>query len=235
MRLLPSLLLLLASAAAAVAQPPAQAAGDGPVTLRPFAVVDDPVIRLGDLFEGGGATPQAMRAALGAAPAPGRRIVVEMPQLLAIARRHGLAWRPLGAEERVVVERPGRQIPREEIAALIHAELVRHGMDPEAELDLPGYAPPMVPPAAFLRLAVEGAAFDPATARFAVTLAVAAEEMPTLRQRVAGRAMRTFSAMTMRARVFSPIAPMWRGEGPMKVRPMAAVRAANASFSERKP
>jgi flagella basal body P-ring formation protein FlgA len=158
------------------------------VTLRPFAVVDDPVVRLGDLFENAG--PRA-GAALGPAPAPGRRMVVETAQLLAVARAHGLDWRPLAAEGRVVVERPGRALAREEIEDLLRAELARLGMEAEAELDLPGFAPPMVPPAAFVRLAVEGAAFDPATARFAVTLAVLAEGMPTLRQRLAGRAVPT--------------------------------------------
>ena len=168
------------------------------VTLRPFTVVDDPVIRLGDLFENAG--PRA-EAALGAAPAPGRRTVVETAQLLAIARAHGLAWRPMASEERVVIERPGRQLTRDEITDLIHAELVRLGMDTEAELDMPGFAPPMVPPASFVRLTVEGGAFDPATARFAVTLSVLAEGMPTLRQRLAGRAVRTVPVVLATRRI----------------------------------
>jgi flagella basal body P-ring formation protein FlgA len=166
----------------------APAAAGELATLRTQAVVEEAVIRLGDLFDNAG--PRA-EVPLGPAPAPGRRIVVETAQLLAIARAHGIAWRPLGAEERVVVERPGRPVPREEIADLLRAELGRLGMDAEAELDLPGFRAPMVPLAAFVQLAVEGASFDAATARFAVTLAVAAEGMPTLRQRVAGRAVPT--------------------------------------------
>ncbi|MBX6747347.1 MAG: hypothetical protein IRY87_35405, partial [Acetobacteraceae bacterium] len=124
MRILALLLLLLAPGLA-----PAQEFA----TLRPLAVVEGPTLRLGDLFDGLGA-----RAAqpVGAAPAPGRRLVLEVPQLLALARAHGLAWRPLTAHERIVIERPGRPVPREEIEATLRADLLPLGLDPEAELDL---------------------------------------------------------------------------------------------------
>ena len=107
-------------------------------------MVEDATLRLGDIFEGAG--PRAGQA-IGAAPAPGRRLVIEAAQLAALARAHGLAWRPLSAQERVVVERPGQVLPREEIAAALRAELLRLGLDPEAELDLGPLSPPMVPPA----------------------------------------------------------------------------------------
>jgi flagella basal body P-ring formation protein FlgA len=143
---------------------------------------------LGDLFEGTG--PKATLA-VGAAPAPGRRMVIETDQLLSLARAHGLAWRPLAANERVIVERPGRQVARDEIEELLRADLLRLGMEPEAELELPGLIPPMVPVGAFVQLAVEAAAFDAQTQRFAATLVVAAEGMPTQRSRIAGRAAAT--------------------------------------------
>jgi flagellar basal body P-ring formation protein FlgA len=168
-------------------------------SARPLVVVDDAVLRLGDVFEG--ADPGRAAAALGAAPAPGRRLVLEAPQLLALARAHGLAWRPLSPQERVVVERPGRAVPREEIEAALRADLLRLGLDPEAELDLPGLLPPMVPPAAPVRLEAEGTAFDPATGRFAATLVVMAEGMPVLRLRVAGRAAPTVPAVVATRRL----------------------------------
>lgn len=176
-------LLLLAALLA-----PGAAAAQDLVTLRPVVVAEDPVLRLGDLFDGAGA-----RAAqpLGAAPAPGRRLVLEMPQLAALARAHGLAWRPLSPHERAVVERPGRAVAREEIEAALRADLLRLGMDPEAELDLGVLLPPMVPPAAMVQLATESQSFDPVTGRFAATLVVMAEGMPTGRLRLAGRAMAT--------------------------------------------
>jgi flagella basal body P-ring formation protein FlgA len=186
MRLLPLLLLLLALPAATAAR------GQEIVSIRPLSVVEEPVLRLGDVFEG---VDSRGGLAIGAAPAPGRRLVLETPHLLALARAHGLAWRPLSPHERVVVERPGRPVPREEIEAALRTELLRLGLDPEAELELGALLPAMVPPSAPLDLSVEGATLDAATGRFAAVLVVMAEGMPALRQRVVGRAVPTAPAV----------------------------------------
>nr|MCV4208026.1 flagellar basal body P-ring formation chaperone FlgA [Roseomonas sp. SXEYE001] len=175
-RFLLAFLLLAAPAHADLAQ------------LRPHAVIEDAVIRLSDLFDNAG---QNAGRAIGPAPAPGRRVVVEPAQLLAIARAHGLAWRPLTAADTVVIERPGRSLSRDEVLDLLRGELARLGLDPEAELELPGFQPPMVPFAAFTQLALEQPAFEPATNRFSAMLLVVAEGMPSLRLRLAGRAVAT--------------------------------------------
>ena len=165
-------------------------------TPRPHALVEEAVIRLGDLFEGAG--PRAA-APVGAAPLPGRRLVVEAAQLQALARAHGLPWRPLTAQDRVVVERPGRAIPREEILAAIRAELVRHGLDPEAELEPGPLAPVVVPPAAAAQVGVEAASLE--AGRFGAVLVVVAEGMPVLRQRVTGRALPTVPVVLATRRI----------------------------------
>jgi flagella basal body P-ring formation protein FlgA len=159
-----------------------------PPAPRPVVLAGDALLRLGDLFENAG--PRAGQA-VGAAPAPGRRMVLDAANLAAIARRHGLDWRPLSGEERSIVERPGRPIPREEIESLLRFELARLGVDAQAELDLPGFAPPLVPPAALPELALEAPHYEAATRRFAATLVVAAEGMATQRLRIAGRAAPT--------------------------------------------
>ncbi len=156
--------------------------------LRPHAVVEEATIRLSDLFDNAG--PHAERA-VGPAPAPGRRVVVEPAQLLAIARAHGVAWRPLTGSDAVVVERPGRAISREEVVDLLRADLSRLGVDAAAELELPGFRPPMVPVAAFAQVALESPSYDVATNRFAATLVVVADGTPTQRVRIAGRAVAT--------------------------------------------
>lgn len=159
-----------------------------PPSPRPLVLAEDALLRLGDLFENAGALAGQ---AVGAAPAPGRRMVLDTGSLAAIARRHGLPWRPLSGDERSIVERPGRPVPREEIEGMLRAELARLGMDPEAELDLPGFATPLVPLAALPELAIESLHYDAASRRFAATLMIAAEGMATHRQRVAGRAAPT--------------------------------------------
>lgn len=177
-RILTCLLLLLAAPAAA----------QQAVAIRPVAVVEGTTIRLGDLFEGAGAKAETP---IGTAPPPGRRLVVEPPQLFAIARLHGLTWRPLSAGERVVIERPGRPVGRAEVEEVLRADLLRLGLAPEAELDLGTFAPPMVPPAAIVQLALEGLSYDDAQARFGATLVVTADGAATQRVRLAGRALAT--------------------------------------------
>jgi flagella basal body P-ring formation protein FlgA len=166
---------------------PARAQGLPPAP-RPLVVADDAALRLGDLFENAG---DAAPAVIGAAPAPGRRMMLDAAQLSMIARRHGLAWRPLSGEERSIVERPGRPLPREEIEALLRDELTRLGIDPESELELPGFAPPLVPLGVLPQVMLESVHFDAATRRFAATLAVAADGMAGFRARLAGRALAT--------------------------------------------
>lgn len=166
------------AAAAALAQP----------APRPVALVEGETIRLADLFEGAG--PRA-EAALGAAPAPGRRIVIEAPQLAAIARMHGIAWRPLTGQERSIVERPGRPLARDEVFDNLRAELLRLGMDAEAEVEIPGFTPPLVPIQALPQVVIEAPHFDPLTQRFSATLAVMAEGIASQRLRLAGRAVAT--------------------------------------------
>jgi flagella basal body P-ring formation protein FlgA len=155
-------------------------------TLRAGRTLHDSVVRLSDLFDGLG---RAKDAVLGPAPVPGRSLVLEAPQLAAIARRYGLLWRPAGVADRVLLERPGRPVAREEVLDLLREELGRLGLDPEADLELADFAPPMVPVASLPHLALERPDLDAASGRFAATLAVTAGEMPALRLRLSGRAV----------------------------------------------
>ena len=177
---------------------PALASAQEMAAPRPLSVVEEPVLRLGDVFENAG--PKAGQA-IGAAPAPGRRLVLDTAQLSALARAHGLPWHPLSAHERAVVERPGRAVPREEIDAALRAELSRLGLDPDSELDLGPLLVPVVPPAALAQVSAENTALDAATGRFSATLVVLAEGMPTARMRLAGRAVPTRPAVVATRRI----------------------------------
>lgn len=165
---------------------------------RPVALVEGETIRLSDLFEGAG--PRG-GASLGAAPAPGQRIVIEAAQLAAIARLYGVAWRPISGQERSVVERPGRPISREEILDQLRTELVRLGMDGDAEIEIPGFAPPLVPVAAPAQLVIETPHFDPQTRRYSATLAVLVDGAASQRLRLAGRAVATIAVVVATRRL----------------------------------
>jgi flagella basal body P-ring formation protein FlgA len=179
-RLLPGILCLAAGLACA------PLAAQGLVAPRGQAQVEGGVVTLGDLFDGLG--PKAA-VVLGPSPAPGRRFVIESPQLAIIARDNGLSWQPLAGDERVVVERPGRPLAREEVEAVLRAELTGLGADPALDIELTGFQAPMVPAGPDPRLTVEGTEYDAASRRFSATLVVLADGMATLRQRLAGRSL----------------------------------------------
>lgn len=167
----------------------AQGVAEGlPPAPRPLVVAEGATLRLADLFENAGDAGQAV---LGAAPVPGRRMMLDAGQLATIARRYNLAWRPLSGEERSIIERPGHPLPRDEVETLLREELVRLGMDPEAELETPGFATPSVPLGTLPQLMLEAAQYDNGTRRFAATLVVAADGMASWRGRVTGRALPT--------------------------------------------
>jgi flagellar basal body P-ring formation protein FlgA len=174
--------------ATALLAPFAARAEAPPALLRPQVLLEGDTLRVMDLFDNAGPRGETR---LAAAPLPGRRMVLEAQNLWNIARAHGVNWRPLTGQERAVVERPGRPLPRAEIEALLRAELTRHGMDPDMEMDLPGLIPPMVPASTFYELALEGVVLEQPGLRFAATLLVLADGMPSQRMRLVGRAAPT--------------------------------------------
>ena len=159
--------------------------------LRSQTLVEDQVIRIADIFEG----TSRGDVVLGAAPAPGQRIIIEASQLAGIARRFGVDWRPLSGAERCVIERPGQALSRDAVLDALRSELAGLGLPAEAELELATFSPPILPLNALPRLAAEGGHFDPASNRFAATLIVLADGIPSIRMRIAGRAIATVPAI----------------------------------------
>lgn len=143
-------------------------------TLRSQAVLSGPVVHLSDLFRDAG--PLADRV-LGPGPAPGARQVVEAAQLQAIARQFGVDWQPASAADSIVLDRPGRPLPREAVAAALRAALgagqdPAGGDGPQMDVDLAGFVAPMVPPDSAARPVVDQLDSDPATGRFTASLSI---------------------------------------------------------------
>lgn len=154
-------------------------------TLRPVTSLDAPVVRLSDLFDGAG--PAGERV-LGPAPAPGGRVVVEAAQLGAIARQFGVDWRPASGQDRAVLDRPGRLLAREAVLAPLRAALAGLGAAGDLDIDLPGFAAPMVAPQGGVDAVVEQLDWDAGTGRFTGLLAVTGEGMAMQRMRLSGTA-----------------------------------------------
>jgi flagella basal body P-ring formation protein FlgA len=170
---------LPALAAALITAIPAAAA-----SLRNATTLDASVVRLSDLFDDAG--PRADRV-LGLGPAPGERIVVEAPQLAAIARQFGVDWRPASPADRSVLDRPGRLLAREDVLTALRSALAAVGAPADGELDLPGFVAPMVPLQSHPEVAIDQLDYDGAAGRFTAMLVVTGTDMPTGRMHLAGR------------------------------------------------
>ncbi len=164
--------------------------------LRPLTTLGSAVVRLSDLFDDAGARADL---ALGPSPDPGQSITVEAPQLAAIAREFGVAWRPASDSDRAILRRPGVPLAREAVLAALRASLDGAGAA-DGEVDLPGFDPPLVAPEAHAQVAVEQMSFDAGSARFTAALAVTGADMTPLHMRVSGQleAMETVLVATRR-------------------------------------
>ncbi len=183
--------LLAAALVASLVAAPASAA-----MLRPLTTLGGAVVRLSDLFDDAG--PRA-HLALGPSPAPGESITVEAPQLAAIAREFGVAWRPASDADRAVLQRPGVPLAREAVIACLRTALDNAGAG-DGEVDLPGFAAPLVAPEAHAQAAVEQLSFDAGSGRFTASVAVTGSDMAPLHLRVSGQlvAMETLLVATHR-------------------------------------
>ena len=178
-------LLVLAAAQGAAAADPAAV-----VALRRLSVVTEEVVTLGHLFAN--IPVEAARRPIGPAPRPGQRWVIEAPQLALIARDHALGWAPVSADERLVLERPGRRLSADEVTEALAVELAASGAPAGLDPELAGFAPLVLPgEAPEPRLLFDAVRFDPASRRFSAVLLVLADGAPPMRQAIAGRLVAT--------------------------------------------
>jgi flagella basal body P-ring formation protein FlgA len=173
-------LLGLLCAAAFVAMPvQAEAA-----TLRTVTTLHASTVRLSDLFDNAGEKADLV---LGPGPAAGARIVVEAPQLAAIARQFGVEWRPTSSADRAVLERVGKPLSRDAVLAAIRRALVANGASDDCDLDLVDFMPPQVPFESEPQPVVSDLDYDPGVGRFAAILSITGAGMEPIHLRLSGR------------------------------------------------
>jgi flagella basal body P-ring formation protein FlgA len=153
-------------------------------SLRSATMLHTPVVRLSDLFDDAGANANRV---LGTAPGPGGSIVVEAPQLAAIARQFGVDWRPASGADRAVLERAGRLFPREDALKAVKAALVGAGASADCAVEMPGFTPPMVPADAHPQVVATEIDYQADAARFTAVLSLTGDGMEPLNLRVAGQ------------------------------------------------
>lgn len=154
-------------------------------TLRTLTTLHGPRVTLGDLFDDVG--PEATRV-LGPGPAPGGRIVVEAPQLAAIARQFGVDWKPASNADRAVLDWPGRPLPREAVMTAMREALTASGVDETTcAIELEGFSAPVVPYEGTSHSLVSQLDYDRGSGRFSAVLSVTGDGIDPINSRLTGR------------------------------------------------
>lgn len=156
----------------------------GAATLRTMTTLHGPQVTLGDLFDGADGSDRV----LGPGPTPGGRIVVEAPQLAAIARQFGVDWKPASAADRAVLDWPGRPLPRKAVLTALREALAASGVDETTcEIDLAGFTAPIVPMEGAAHPLVSQLDYDRGSGRFSAILSVTGDGLSPIDSRITGR------------------------------------------------
>lgn len=174
-------------------------------TLRAFRELAGARVMLSDLFD----RLECADRVLGAAPPPGERIVVEAPQLAAIARDFGVGWRPVTGAERIVLERAARRLARDAVLGAVRAALRGAGAPADAELALDMPELPLLPAGSAAWPEVTQLDYDAASGRFIASISISDADAPAVRLRVTGAALPMADAVVLvrRLRPGSVVAP----------------------------
>jgi flagella basal body P-ring formation protein FlgA len=175
MRVLLALLLALAACQAQAA------------SLRTNTTLHGQYVYLKDLFDDAGRYADRL---LGPGPAPGDRIVVEAPQLNAIARQYDVEWRSISSGDRAILEWPGKPLPPDGVVKAVRAAFAAAGDTSDYDIELPEFSPPTVPADTTATLVVTQLQQDRSNnnGRFEALLTVTADGMKPMYLRIGGRA-----------------------------------------------
>jgi flagella basal body P-ring formation protein FlgA len=154
-------------------------------TLRTMTTLHGPRVKLSDLFDDAGSGADRV---LGPGPVPGARIVVEAPQLAAIARQFSVDWHPASNADRAVLDWPGRPLPREAALHALRDALAASGLPPDnCDIDLTGFTPPVVPFEVEPHPLVSQLDLDRGSGRFSAVLSITADGIEPTNTRISGR------------------------------------------------
>jgi len=182
--------------------PDATAASENGLTLKENVMVNDDVVRLGDLF----AEPISMGdAPVAQAPLPGQTIVLDNRFLRSLIRAYQIDWSPTNKYQRVLVGRQAQRIDPVQVTEQVKDALRSYlATDKEVELAFDvGDINLVLPTNVAATLSVQDIRFDPASQRFAVQLVVPAQG-PTLISRLVAGSVYETTQLPVLARSIAP-------------------------------
>ncbi|MBM3952717.1 MAG: flagellar basal body P-ring formation protein FlgA [Rhodospirillales bacterium] len=154
--------------------------------VGPNVTVEEPLVKLGDIFVG--LDPKTADTAAAYAPQAGKRLVLDAQWLARAARRHNIAWHPAGPNEHVVVQRRTFVVTRGDVEARTQAMLAERlaGTEFSVELFSVNFRLHAASDGSDT-FALEDFSYDPISRRFEATVAAPAASTMASRARVSGR------------------------------------------------
>jgi flagella basal body P-ring formation protein FlgA len=187
-RFLPLVLVLCAAVALWHAPLPARA-DESPslssLTLRERIMVDDDVVRLGDLFQ---ETLSDGDVAVAQAPRPGQTLTLDARFLQQVARAYRLDWKPASKFQKIAIGRMSQRVTATMVRTAI-ADAVQARIGSSADLDVAvdgGDLELNLPTDVDNSVTVSAINFDPVSDRFAAILVAPAAGPPIIQRTVFG-------------------------------------------------
>jgi flagella basal body P-ring formation protein FlgA len=184
--LLAALLTAMAASPADAERPAKETPGDTAdmAILHEHVIVKGNIIRLGDIFSNAG---DNAHVSIAYAPAPGKRLTLDVHWLYRAASAYKLKWKPFSLQQQAIVERDSIVFTYEDIKDRIHTALSEHGIDKNAAVEVSNRLFRLhAPNEPNIRLKVEDLAVDVKTGRFTALLSVAAGTQNEVRHHVTG-------------------------------------------------
>ena len=166
-------------------------------TLKTLSVVNDDVIRVGDLFDG---TSEASTAAvLGRAPQPGSDMTISARTLSRIATKYQIDWTPQ-ATDQVIVRRDAHTVGATEFRDALKDAFETRGVEGSYSVSLNGTNPAIVLPRNLPATAeVTNLKYTPGRDDFTATLATPSAANPVKTINVSGVIERTIEVPVLKA------------------------------------
>lgn len=153
-------------------------------SLKPVSTVSDDVLRLGDIFDG---VQHNADYVLGAAPQPGKDMVLNARTLYRIANAMDVNWRPATTGDTITIRREANLVSYETIENEIKKELKNNGLNNNINIELRTAEPSIIlPKDTPLSVEISDFNFDTQKDFFTATLVAPSKDNPIRKVNISG-------------------------------------------------
>lgn len=161
-------------------------------SLRPVSVINDNVLRVGDIFEG--LSEEKANTVLGPAPQPGKEMVLNASTLMKISSALNLPWRPASTADQITIRREATIIGSDIVETLVKEKLFESGLSDHYRLNMSGGFSDIILPADLPQQAeISRFNFNPEKDRFEAVIAAPSASNPVREMTVTGYVERMIS------------------------------------------